>query len=205
VTARRGIPFVVSAPSGTGKTTVCRAVVSCDPGIVSSVSHTTRAPRSGERDGVDYHFVPKDRFEALVAQGAFLEHAEYRGHLYGTTWVAVDAPLSQGRDVLLEIDTAGAAQVRDRLPAARLVFLRPPSFEVLEQRLRDRRTDGEEVIRQRLAIARDELEQAPRYDYQVVNDDLERAIRSVLEIVCAERSGDTAEVRARLNPERAVR
>ncbi len=205
VTVRRGIPFVVSAPSGTGKTTICRAVVSRDPGIVFSVSHTTRAPRAGEKDGVDYHFVQKDRFEALVAEGAFLEHAEYRGHLYGTSWAAIDAPLSRGRDVLLEIDTAGAAQVRERLPAARLVFLLPPSFEVLEQRLRGRGSDGEETIRQRLAIARDEMEQAPRYHYQVVNDELERAIGSVLEIVRAERSGDTAGVRARLNPERAVR
>jgi guanylate kinase len=203
--SRQGIPFVVSAPSGTGKTTVCRAVVARDPEIVLSISHTTRLPRPRERDGVDYHFVSREAFQALVAQGAFLEHAKYRGNLYGTSWSAIESPLAHGRDLLLEIDTAGAKQVRARLPAARLIFLLPPSMAVLERRLRDRQTDSEEVIRQRLAIAKDEIAELPGYDYAVVNDDLERAIASVLEIVRGERSGETAGLRARFEPRASLR
>ncbi len=202
---RPGIAFVVSAPSGTGKTTVCRAVVARDPEIVLSISHTTRPPRPRERDGVDYFFVSRQEFERLVAQGGFLEHAEYRGNLYGTSWSAIEGPLAHGRDLLLEIDTAGARQVRARLPAARLIFLLPPSLAVLERRLRDRQTDSEEVIRQRLAIAKDEIAAASWYDYAVVNDDLERAISNVLEIVRAERSGETAALRARFEPLASLR
>ena len=203
--SRAGIPFVVSAPSGTGKTTVCRGVVARDPEIMFSVSHTTRAPRLGERDGTDYFFVSREAFQQLVAQAAFLEHAEYRGNLYGTSWAAIEGPLAHGCDLLLEIDTAGARQVRARLPAARLIFLLPPSIAILERRLRDRQTDSEEVIQQRLAIAKDEIAEAPRYDYAVVNDDLERAISSVLEIVRAERSGETAALRARFEPRASLR
>jgi len=203
--ARPGIPFVVSAPSGTGKTTVCRAVAARDPEIVLSISHTTRSPRPRERDGIDYFFVSREVFEQLVAKGAFLEHAEYRGNLYGTSWSAIESPLAHGRDLLLEIDTAGARQVRARLPSARLIFLLPPSLAVLERRLRDRQTDSEEVIRQRLAIAKDEIADVPSYDYAVVNDDLERAISSVLEIVRAERSGETAALRARFEPRASLR
>jgi len=196
---------VVSAPSGTGKTTVCRGVVARDPEITFSISHTTRAPRSGERDGTDYFFVSREAFQELVAQDGFLEHAEYRGNLYGTSWAAIRRPLAHGRDLLLEIDTAGARQVRARLAAARLIFLLPPSLAILERRLRDRQTDSEEVIQQRLAIAKDEIAEAPRYDYAVVNDDLERAISSVLEIVRAERSGETAALRARFEPRASLR
>jgi guanylate kinase len=203
--SRQGIPFVVSAPSGTGKTTVCRAVVARDAEIALSISHTTRTPRPREREGADYFFVSREAFEELVAQGAFLEHAEYRGNLYGTSWPALENPLARGHDVLLEIDTAGARQVRTRLPAARLIFLLPPSLAALERRLRARQTDSEEVIRQRLAIAKDEIAQAPWYDYAVVNDDLEHAISSVLEIVRAERNGETAALRARFEPRASLR
>jgi len=202
---RHGIPFVVSAPSGTGKTTICRAVVSRDPDIVFSVSHTTRAPRSGERDGVDYHFVPREEFLRLVGEGAFLEHAEYRGQLYGTSWAAIDAPLRAGRDVLLEIEVQGARQVRLRRPDARFVFLLPPSFEALEQRLRGRGTESEELIARRLAVARQELGEVEHYDYVVVNEELERAIESLLSIVRAERAGRGAELRPSLGREAALR
>jgi guanylate kinase len=196
---------VVSGPSGTGKTTVCRALVARDPEIMFSVSHTTRTPRPRERDGIDYFFVSRGAFEEMVAKGAFLEHAEYRGNLYGTSWAAIENPLARGRDLLLEIDTVGARQVRARLPVARLIFLLPPSLTILERRLRDRQTDSEKVIQQRLAIAKDEIAQAPWYDYAVVNDDLERAISSVLEIVRAERSGETAALRARFEPRASLR
>jgi guanylate kinase len=186
--------FVVSAPSGTGKTTVCRAVVERDPRIVVSVSHTTRAPRPGERDGVEYHFVSPAEFRRLAEEGAFLEYAQYHENLYGTSWQALEAPRAAGRDVLLEIEVQGGAQVRGRLPEARLVFLVPPSFDDLEKRLRGRGTDGEEVIQKRLAIAHQELQAVVRYDYVVVNDDLSRAVEAVLEIVRAERAGRGAEV-----------
>ena len=121
----RGIPIVVAAPSGAGKTTVCRRLVEGDANLVFSVSHTTRPRRPGEREGVDYHFVPRAEFERLVAGGAFLESAEYSGNLYGTSWAAIEAPLRAGRDVLLEIEVQGARQVRARLSEAVLVFLIP--------------------------------------------------------------------------------
>lgn len=203
--ARRGIPFVVSAPSGTGKTTVCRAVVERDPGIEFSVSHTTRPPRPGERDGVDYHFVDVATFRAMVADGAFVEHAEYAGNLYGTSQRALDGPLAQGRDLLLEVEVQGARQIRGRRADARFVFLLPPSLEELERRLRRRGTDPLEVVARRLAIVRDELAAVHGFDYAVVNEVLEEAAAGVKAIVDAERSGDTAAVRARYGRERVVR
>ncbi len=191
-TVRRGIPFVISAPSGTGKTTVCRALVARDPGLVLSVSHTTRPPRSGERDGVDYHFVSEPEFERLVAAGAFLEHARYSAHRYGTSWQAIDAPLACGIDVLLEIETQGARQVRERRPDACLIFLLPPSLAELERRLRGRGTDGDEEIARRLTVARSEFAAAPLFDAFVVNDAIERAVEAVQGVVTAARSGGRA-------------
>jgi len=208
VTARRGIPFVLSAPSGAGKTTVCRAVVSRDRGIVLSVSHTTRAPRPGEREGVDYAFVSSEAFRALVERGAFVEFAEYGRNLYGTTWSALDAPRERGLDVLLEIEIQGARQVRQRLADARLLFLLPPSWNELERRLRGRGTNSSDDIERRLAIAHRELEAAPEFDYAIVNDDVERCVEAVLAIVHAERAGDAAAVaplRARYEPRAALR
>jgi guanylate kinase len=190
--ARRGIPFVVSAPSGTGKTTVCRAVVDADPGIRFSVSHTTRPPRHGEREGEDYHFVSPEGFRALVAEGAFLEHAEYAGNLYGTSWEAIDGPLSRGVDLLLEIEVQGARQVRERRSDARLVFLLPPSFAELEARLRKRASDGPEAVQARLALARRELAAADWFDYVIVNDDLARCTAALREVIASERIGDGA-------------
>ncbi|HSJ98764.1 MAG TPA: guanylate kinase [Myxococcota bacterium] len=196
-TARRGLPIVVSAPSGTGKTTVCRAVVARDPAVVLSVSHTTRSPRPGERDGVDYHFVSEPEFRDLVAKGAFLEHARYSGHLYGTSWAAIEAPLARGLDVLLEIETEGARQVRERRDDAWLVFLLPPSRAELERRLRGRRTDREDEVARRLAIARSEFAAARLFDAFVVNDEIEGAVGELLAIVAAARSGDRARLRGR--------
>jgi guanylate kinase len=194
---RRGIPFVVSAPSGTGKTTVCRRALERDEGLVFSISHTTRKPREGERDGVDYHFVDEEQFRALVASGAFLEHAEYAGRCYGTSWSALEAPLEAGIDLLLEIEVQGAAQVRAAREDARFVFLLPPSMEILEQRLRGRGTDSDEVITARLALATRELEAVRFFDYAIVNDRLEESVAALLAIVKAERAGDTGEVRTR--------
>jgi guanylate kinase len=206
---RRGAPFVLAAPSGTGKTTVCRAVLRRDPGIVLSVSHTTRPARAGEREGVEYHFVGDDAFRRMVAAGEFLEHAEYSRHLYGTSWAAIQRPLEQGLDVLLEIETEGARQVRERRPDAHLIFLLPPSLAELERRLRGRGTDGEAEIARRLEIARREFQAAPLFDSFVVNESIDAAADEVLAIVEAVRAGRSdrlaerfalARVRARLDP-----
>jgi guanylate kinase len=197
VSARRGIPFVVSAPSGTGKTTVCHALVQRDPGIEFSVSHTTRAQRSSERAGRDYHFVDRGEFERMIAAGAFVEHAEYAGNLYGTSVASLDEPLRRGADLLLEVDVQGALQLRERRPDARFIFLLPPSLEELERRLRGRNTDAPEVVERRLALVRRELEAVHAFDYAVVNDDVERTIEALRAIVAAERSGDLAAARAR--------
>ena len=200
----RGTPFVVSAPSGTGKTTVCRMVLERDPQIEFSVSHTTRTPRPGEREGVDYHFVNAEEFRALVDEGAFVEHAEYGGNRYGTSWSSLDGPLDQGRDLLLEIEVQGAGQIRARRSDARFVFLLPPSMEELSQRLRGRGTDDEAAVGRRLETVVSELRAVHDFDYAVVNDELEAAVGAVCEIVRAERSGDTASVKERFGRARVV-
>ena len=202
---RAGIPFVVAAPSGTGKTTVCRRVVERDPQVEFSVSHTTRAPRPGEVDGVAYHFVTRADFDCLVEQKKLLEWAEYHGHHYGTSWAALEGPLSKGRDVLLEIEIQGARQVRARRPDARLIFLLSPSLEVLERRLRSRKTESEQDVAARLKLARREIAEADGcFDYAVVNDDLERCVAQVLEILAAERAGAAQDLRRRFDPARAL-
>lgn len=202
MSARRGIPFVIAAPSGTGKTTLCRRVVARDGRIRFSVSHTTRPPRAGERDGVDYHFVTPAQFEALVAQDAFLEWAVYNGRRYGTSWTALEEPLAAGRDVLLEIEIQGAEQVAARSALeARLIFLVPPSRDALETRLRRRGTDTPDVIERRLTIAQHEFEAVHFFDYVVVNDDLGRAVGDVIEIVEAERAGRASALAGRFGRE----
>ena len=196
MSARRGIPFVVSAPSGTGKTTVCRRLVECEENISFSVSHTTRPQRPGEVEGQHYHFVTRGEFERLRAEGAFVENAEYAGNLYGTSFASLDAPLRRGRDLLLEVDVQGALQLRERRSDARFVFLLPPSLEELERRLRGRGTDAPEVVARRLAEVRRELAVVHAFDYAVVNEDVERTVASLTAIVHAERSGAVAAVRA---------
>ena len=195
MSAARGIPFVVSAPSGTGKTTVCRELVERDGKLEFSVSHTTRPQRPGELDGQHYHFVTRAAFERLLAEGAFVEHAEYAGNLYGTSFASLDAPLARGRDLLLEVDVQGALQLRERRRDARFVFLLPPSLEELERRLRGRGTDASEVVARRLAEVRRELAAVHAFDYALVNEDVERTIAALLAIVAAERSGAVAALR----------
>jgi guanylate kinase len=195
---------VVAAPSGTGKTTVCRSVVERDPGIEFSISHTTRGRRPKERDGVDYHFVSRQEFQRLIDAGAFLEWAEYNGNRYGTSWAALDAPLAAGRDLLLEIEVQGARQVRERRSDARFIFLLPPTLATLRERLESRGSDSEAAIAGRLELARRELEDGARFDYAVVNDQLEGCVAEVLAILAAERSGDTAALRARHAPGPAI-
>ncbi len=203
--ARTGRVVVVAAPSGTGKTTVCREVVQRDGRIVFSVSHTTRPQRPAERDGVDYHFVDEDEFRRLVDTGAFLEWAVYNGNHYGTSFSSIDAPLRDGLDVLLEIEVQGARQVRERRPDARFIFLLPPSFETLRERLTGRGTDAPAEVERRLRVAATELSAAPDFDYAVTNADLEVCVADVLAILVAERGGETGALRERFDPRRAAR
>jgi guanylate kinase len=191
-----GIPFVVAAPSGTGKTTVCRKLVDSDPDLRFSVSHTTRVPREGERDGEQYHFVSAERFAELVEEGAFIEHAEYAGNSYGTSWASIDGPLAEGLDLLLEIEVQGAAQIRKRRADARFVFLLPPTPAEAERRLRARGQDDAAAIERRVELMRRELRSVNDFDYVVVNDDLEGCVAAVREIVAAERAGDVDAARA---------
>ena len=167
---RKGMPLVIAAPSGTGKTTVCGRVVEGDPSVVLSVSHTTRKQRvASETDGENYHFVTQDEFRELVDAEGFLEWAEYNGNHYGTSWASIEAPLTEGHDVLLEIEVQGARQVKARRDDARFVFLLPPSMKVLEERLRGRKTDSPEQIRRRLDLTLSELDAATYCHYAVVN------------------------------------
>jgi guanylate kinase len=181
--ARRGIPFVVSGPSGVGKSTIVRRVLDADSQVHFSVSHTTRAPRPGERDGFDYHFVTTERFFALIEENAFLEYARYQNHFYGTSRAAVDQPTEQGFDLILEVEMQGAEQLQVRLPHAVRVFIEPPSLDVLETRLRDRRTETEEVLRGRLQRAREELVYANQCHYRIVNDSVDKAVDALLKII----------------------
>jgi guanylate kinase len=167
--------FVISAPSGAGKTTLVRALLQARPNLVVSVSHTTRTPRSQEVDGRDYYFVTRQRFDELVRADAFLEHASVFDNFYGTGRAQIEEKLAAGRDVLLEIDWQGARQVRQALPAARTIFILPPSRAVLEQRLRERRTDSAANIERRLADAAADMAHYKEFDHVVVNDNFERA------------------------------
>jgi len=176
---KNGPLFIVSGPSGVGKSEILRRLLRKDLPLHHAVSATTRPARPGEVDGVDYHFWPRERFEQEVQAGAFLEWAEVFGRLYGTLRREVDPFRDMGQGVLLEIDVQGAAQVRQRCPEAVSIFLLAPSLEIYEQRLRQRGTEREEAVRRRLEGARRELARAQEYDYRVVNDDLDQAVDQV--------------------------
>ena len=185
---RRGTLFVVSAPSGAGKTTLCRAMRLRVHDLAYSVSVTTRAPRPGEVDGTDFRFLGEPEFRAMLARGEMAEWATVHGNLYGTPAAPLEAALHEGRDVLLDIDTQGAAQLRARYPEAVLVFIVAPSMAELEQRLRERRSDPETEIARRLERARHEVALWRRYDYLIVNRDVKEAMEQLESIIQAERS-----------------
>ena len=185
---RRGTLFVVSAPSGAGKTTLCREIRQRVPGLAYSVSVTTRAPRAGEVDGADFEFVDEARFRAMIAAGDFAEHAVVHGHLYGTRASMLERALSSGTDVLLDIDTQGAAQLKRHSPEAVLIFIVAPSLAELEQRLHERRSDNASDIARRLARAREEIALWRRYDYLIVNRDVKEALDQLEAIIVAERA-----------------
>ena len=179
--------FVVSAPSGTGKTTVVERLVQVVPDLTMSRSYTSRQARAGERDGVDYNFVSRATFEAMVARREFLEHADVFGNLYGTSRTDAERLMASGKDVVLVIDVQGAGQVRSAGIPLVTVFVLPPSFEVLEQRLRGRGKDSDDAIRRRLDTARAEVAGYEDYDYVVVNDDLDACVTAMRSIILAER------------------
>ena len=194
--SRSGIVFVVCGPSGVGKSSILRSALEIDPNLRFSVSHTTRTARSSERDGEHYHFVSDDRFRELVDGDAFLEWAEYQGHLYGTSHAAVEGPTREGIDLILEVEVQGAAQLRERLAAVFVFVLPPSSLAELEVRLRRRGSDDDTGIRKRLEIAQQEIRHAETYDYILVNDDLKRAVVDFMVVVRAARLE-----RARVFPE----
>ena len=183
-----GLLVVLSGPSGAGKSTLARELARAESRIWRSVSMTTRAPREGEHDCIDYIFISREEFERARAGRALLESAVIHGELYGTPRTPVVERLLQGRDVLFEIDVQGAMQVKKKAPEAILIFVRPPSRAVLETRLRERGTEGEEKIQARLGAAAEEILRARAYDYLVVNDDVERAVSEIVSVMTAERS-----------------
>jgi guanylate kinase len=183
----RGRLFIMSAPSGTGKTTLARRLVAAVPRLSLSRSYTSRAMRPGEQDGVDYNFISADRFDAMIAAGAFLEWANVFGDLYGTGAEDTERCLSRGDDILLVIDVQGAKKVRAAGVRAIGIFVLPPSFATLEQRLRERSREPEEQIQRRLAVARQEVAALPEYDYVLVNGELETCVNALCAIVLGER------------------
>jgi len=187
VISRRGTLFVVSAPSGAGKTTLCRELRERVPGLAYSVSVTTRTPRPGEVQGHDFRFVTETEFRAMLARDEFAEWATVHGNSYGTRARPVEEALARGQDVLLDIDTQGAAKLRSRYPEAVLIFIVAPSMAELEQRLRERRSDGDQEIARRLRRARDEVALWRMYDYLVVNQDVKEALEQLAAIIQAER------------------
>jgi guanylate kinase len=185
--ATPGNLYIISAPSGAGKTSLVKALLQSEVDLSLSVSYTTRAPRPEEVDGRDYHFVNREGFEERLKQGEFLESAQVYGNFYGTSKTWINEALGASRDILLEIDSQGARQVREVFPASVSIFVLPPSLQVLEARLRNRAQDSLEVISQRLASARDEISHVGEYDYVILNDRLDRALGDLKCIVHAER------------------
>src|SRR6476620_6131269 len=182
-----GCLFIVSAPSGAGKTSLVSALLAADPRVKKSTSYTTRAPRPGEQNGLHYHFVSQGEFDQMLGRGDLLENAFVHGNHYGTSRQNVETECAAGTDVLLEIDWQGAAQIRKLKPEAVAIFVLPHSLEVLEERLRGRAQDSPEVIAGRLAAARGEIAHFKEFDYVIINDDFDRAAQDLISIVRAER------------------
>jgi guanylate kinase len=194
-----GILFIISSPSGGGKTSLVRALLEAEPEMRLSVSYTTRATRPGEVDGRDYHFVTPPVFERMLEAGEFLESAVIYGNRYGTSQKWIERERAEGRDVLLEIDWQGAQQVRRLMRQVVSIFILPPSPEVLESRLRERGQDSEEVVARRLAAARHEIAHVSEYEYVIINDDFNRAAQDLRSIIRAERLKLSRQIARNLN------
>lgn len=179
--------YVVSAPSGAGKTSLLKALISKMEGVETSISHTTRKMRKGEQNGIDYHFVTAQRFKALIGEDAFFEHAEVFGNYYGTSKASIREQLESGVDVILEIDWQGSRQIRKRLPDSRSIFVLPPSKQALQERLENRGQDEKAVIENRMRAAQSEMSHYSEYDYLVINDDFSVAVDGLRAILLAER------------------
>lgn len=182
-----GTLYILSAPSGAGKTSLLKALREQDRGLHVSVSHTTRDRRPGEQDGMDYHFVSRDEFLRMVGEGGFLEHAEVFGNYYGTSEDAVNAELKAGHDTVLEIDWQGARQVRQRFPEAVSIFVLPPDQQALRDRLDARGQDSEETIQRRMNQAVEEMSHYAEFDYLIINDDFDTALGQLAAVVSAQR------------------
>ncbi len=184
---KKGKLFVISAPSGCGKTTLCKKLLEDDLGLIHSTSATTRPPRSGEKNGVDYHFISEKKFKHMAEKGAFLEHEKNFGYFYGTLKKAIENDLKKGRLILLSIDVKGAMRVKKIYPAdSVLIFILPPSITALKKRLLSRRSDGEDAISTRLNLAKKEIGYKDRYDYRIMNDRLDTAYRKLKNIILYE-------------------
>jgi len=184
---KKGLIIVISAPSGAGKTSLCKRLLQTSPLFCYSVSFTTRPPRKNEIEGVDYYFVSREEFQKMMEKGEFVEWAEVHGHMYGTSAKLIDEAIKAKKEIVLEVDVKGGTEIKRRYPDSVLIFLLPPSWEELEKRLRNRMTESDKEIKQRLARAKKEVEYAPYYDYLVINDDINKALRKLLAIIEAER------------------
>ncbi len=184
---KKGLLFVVSAPSGAGKTSLCRAITDSLENLTHSISYATRKPRPGEIDGRDYYFVSQERFREMIQAGDFAEWAEVHSNLYGTSRRVLDDLISKGLDVILDIDTQGAKQIKAKYDTAVFIFIMPPSLDILEERLRNRKSDHEDEIRKRMQRSREEIRDYAMYDYIIVNRDFDRALTELRSIVISER------------------
>lgn len=194
LTSTRGTLYILSAPSGAGKTSLLKALRERDGGLHVSVSHTTRPMRPGEQEGVDYHFVSQEAFLRLAGEGGFLEHAEVFGNYYGTSEASVSSELKAGHDTVLEIDWQGARQVRKRFPDAVSIFILPPDRETLRERLDTRGQDSEETIQRRMNQAVEEMSHFAEFDYLIINDDFDTALAELTAILVAQRQRLTYQV-----------